>query len=45
MIATGLAGTATGSLVLARMPETRFRNGMRLVLSLMALDLIRRALF
>lgn len=43
MIATGLAGTALGSVFLNRLPETAFRLGFRLLLTLVALDLLRRA--
>jgi uncharacterized membrane protein YfcA len=44
MVASGLAGTAVGSRLLTRVPERVFRLGFRLLLSLVALELIRRAL-
>jgi uncharacterized protein len=44
MIASGLAGTACGSLLLSRLPEMHFRSGLRLVLTLLSLDLVRRSL-
>lgn len=45
MMATGLIGTILGGRLLARTPEARFRLGFRILLSLMAADLIRRVLF
>jgi uncharacterized membrane protein YfcA len=45
MVACGFAGTAIGSRLLVRVPEQVFRFGFRLVLSLVALDLIREAVF
>lgn len=43
MVAAGFAGTALGSRLLTRVPEAVFRLGFRLLLSLVALELIRRA--
>lgn len=45
MIASGYAGTLFGTSMLHRIPEANFRLGFRLVLSALALDLIRRGLF
>lgn len=45
MVLTGFAGTAVGSHLLVRVPEHIFRFGFKLVLSAVALDLIREALF
>lgn len=45
MILTGLAGTWAGSHFLARMPEKAFRLGFRILLTLLALNLLRRAFF
>ena len=42
MIATGYVGTLTGSTLLNRMPEEKFRLGFRLILTLLALDMLRR---
>lgn len=44
MIATGFAGTVTGSRLLARLPEPAFRTGFRWVLTVLALDLARRGI-
>lgn len=44
MVASGFAGTATGSRLLTRVPEQVFRLGFRILLSLVALGLIWRAL-
>jgi uncharacterized membrane protein YfcA len=45
MVGFGFAGTAIGSQLLVRVPEHIFRYGFKVVLSLVALDLIREALF
>ncbi len=45
MVLSGFAGTAIGSRLLLRVPEHIFRIGFKLVLTLVALDLIRGALF
>jgi uncharacterized membrane protein YfcA len=45
MIATGLLGTVTGSRLLGRMPEAAFRNGFRWLMTILALDLVRRGAF
>ncbi|WP_245409922.1 sulfite exporter TauE/SafE family protein [Pararhizobium haloflavum] len=45
MIATGFAGTVVGTRILNRLPERTFRTGMRAIVTVMALDLIRRAVF
>ncbi|MGC4029549.1 MAG: sulfite exporter TauE/SafE family protein [Steroidobacteraceae bacterium] len=44
MVAAGFAGTAVGSRMLTHVPESVFRVGFRILLSLVALELIRRAL-
>jgi uncharacterized membrane protein YfcA len=44
MIAAGFAGTAVGSRLLTRVPEPVFRLVFRLLLTLVALELIRRAI-
>lgn len=45
MMAAGFAGTLVGSRLLHRLPEAVFRIGVKLVISVLALDLLRRALF
>lgn len=45
MIVSGFAGTLTGGLLLDRLPERAFRIVFRVVMTLIAFDLIRRALF
>ena len=45
MVAFGFAGTAIGSRLLVKVPEHLFRIGFKIVLTLVALDLIREALF
>ncbi|MCD7059515.1 sulfite exporter TauE/SafE family protein [Pelagibacterium xiamenense] len=45
MIASGFAGTLLGSRLLEHMPERTFRRGFRIVLSLMALEMLRGAVF
>ena len=45
MIVAGFAGTAIGSRLLVKVPERIFRVGFKLVLTFVALDLIRGALF
>lgn len=45
MVASGFVGTAIGSRLLVRVPEAAFRWGFKLVLTLVALDLLREALF
>ncbi len=45
MIGSGLLGTLTGSHLLERLPDSIFRLGLKLLLTLIALDLIRRAVF
>jgi uncharacterized protein len=45
MIVAGFAGTAIGSRLLVKVPERIFRFGFKLVLTLVALDLLRGALF
>jgi uncharacterized membrane protein YfcA len=44
MIGAGFAGTMLGSRMLTRVPESVFRFGFRILLSLVALELVRRAL-
>lgn len=45
MVASGFAGTALGSRLLVRVPEHIFRVGFKIVLTLVALDLLRDAVF
>ena len=45
MVVAGFAGTAIGSHLLVRVPEHIFRVGFKIVLTLVALDLLREALF
>lgn len=45
MIASGFVGTTVGSKLLLRVPEHVFRIGFKIVLTLVALDLIRGAVF
>jgi uncharacterized membrane protein YfcA len=45
MTASGFAGTAVGSRLLARVPEQVFRLAFRIILSLVAIGLIHRGLF
>ena len=42
MIVTGYAGTLWGTALLDRMPEDAFRKGFRILLTLLAIDMIRR---
>ena len=44
MVASGFGGTALGSRLLVKVPESAFRWGFKIVLSLVALDLLREAL-
>lgn len=45
MIATGFIGTAIGTRLLIKLPEKAFRYGFKTVITIMALDLLRRAIF
>jgi uncharacterized membrane protein YfcA len=45
MVAAGFGGTAIGSRLLVKVPEAAFRWGFKIILSLVALDLLRGALF
>ena len=45
MVVAGFAGTAVGSPLLVKVPERVFRVGFKLILTVVALDLIRGALF
>jgi uncharacterized membrane protein YfcA len=45
MVASGFLGTNAGGMLLDRLPEKAFRIAFRVVLSLVALDLLRRAVF
>lgn len=45
MIIAGFGGTAVGSHILLKVPENVFRIGFKVVLTIVALDLIRAALF
>ncbi len=45
MIVAGFGGTAVGSHILLKVPERVFRVGFKVVLTIVALDLIRGALF
>jgi uncharacterized protein len=42
MIATGYLGTLTGSALLSHIPETAFRLAFKLIISALALDMLRR---
>lgn len=42
MIATGYAGTLWGTALLDKMPEAAFRKGFRILLTLLAIDMVRR---
>ena len=42
MVLTGYAGTVVGLGLLARLPEARFRTAFRILVTLLALDLVRR---
>jgi uncharacterized membrane protein YfcA len=44
MVAAGFAGTAAGARLLLRLPEQRFRLAFRLLITVLALDLVRRGL-
>jgi uncharacterized protein len=44
MVFTGFLGTLTGTHLLGRMPETTFRKGFKLVMTLLALNLLIQAL-
>ncbi|PHP68889.1 hypothetical protein CSC94_02550 [Zhengella mangrovi] len=44
MIAVGYAGTLWGTTLLEKMPEALFRKAFRILLTLLALDLVRRGL-
>lgn len=45
MILSGFVGTALGSRLLVRVPEVAFRWGFRVVLTVIALELLRNAIF
>lgn len=45
MVIAGFGGTAVGGHILLKVPERMFRVGFRIVLTIVALDLIRGALF
>lgn len=45
MVLTGFVGTAIGSRLLVKVPERIFRIGFKIVLTVVALDLIREAVF
>jgi uncharacterized membrane protein YfcA len=45
MVIAGFGGTAIGSKLLVRVPESAFRWGFKIILTLVALDLLRGALF
>jgi len=45
MVASGFLGTYAGGLFLDRIPETLFRLGFRILLTIIAIDLFRRSLF
>ncbi|SMC84235.1 Sulfite exporter TauE/SafE [Fulvimarina manganoxydans] len=44
MIATGFLGTLAGTAFLKRLPEARFRIGLKLLLTVLAIELLRRGL-
>lgn len=45
MVATGFVGTRIGSALLIRLPEQVFRHGFRIVVTIVALNLLREAVF
>ncbi len=45
MVASGFIGTALGGLLLDRLPEKTFRLSFRWIITIVALDLLRRAVF
>jgi len=45
MVASGLIGTVTGGFLLDRVPEKLFRSVFKIILTLVALDLVRRVIF
>lgn len=45
MIVAGFIGTAIGSRLLIKLPEKVFRYGFKIIITAMALDLLRRAIF
>lgn len=45
MVVSGLVGTVVGSRLLERLPEEVFRLGLKLLLTVIALDLLRRGIF
>lgn len=45
MVVAGFGGTALGSRLLVKVPEKAFRWGFKIILSLVALDLLRGAIF
>jgi uncharacterized protein len=45
MIAAGFVGTAIGSRLLVKVPEAAFRWGFKIILTLVALDLVRTAIW
>jgi uncharacterized membrane protein YfcA len=45
MIVSGFAGTALGTRMLLHVPESVFRTGFKIVLTIVALDLLREAVF
>ena len=45
MVIAGFGGTAIGSQILLKVPERVFRVGFKVVLTVVALDLIRGAIF
>ncbi|RYE78596.1 MAG: sulfite exporter TauE/SafE family protein [Hyphomicrobiales bacterium] len=45
MVAAGFGGTALGSKLLVRVPEAAFRWGFKIILTLVALDLLRGVVF
>ncbi len=45
MIVSGFAGTVVGSHLLERLPEKLFRIGLKVLLTVIALDLLRRGVF
>jgi uncharacterized membrane protein YfcA len=45
MVVAGFGGTAIGSKLLVKVPESAFRWGFKVILTLVALDLLRGVLF
>jgi len=44
MVASGLVGTAIGTRLLIKLPEKAFKHGFKIIITILALDLLRRAI-